>query len=644
MKTRIPLPLAVLTIGLLISVSLGQQSPERDMKKEEAIWNQLKLVAPGEVDHFKEATVAMDDGKYGEAFRLYEGVMLKAPEFDPVIRRLGITTALAGKLEEGLGLLEHAVSKNRSPENLITLAQTLAYPSEKQEGTREQKERALRLVSEAMSKPGIGTDPSYPVLLGQLALDLDRMDPLRAATKKLVAEHQELMITHYFNAIVAVTDEEWLTAESEILKAESLGLSHQATKEFLDSGVGARARVWHYAYYALGLVGVWIVGLLLLFLIGKSMSRVTLRSIENENPNELASKSQLALRHWYRRLINVAGLYYALSIPVVMFLVLAVAGSLTYAFLMLGRIPIKLVLILCVGAVVTVYKMVRSLFLKVEKEDPGRALRGDEAPGLWELTNKVATTLQTRPIDEIRVTPGTQVAVYENGTFRERSNDKAKRILILGVGALNDFKLNAFRAVLAHEYGHFSNRDTAGGDVALRVNDHMMKFAQAMYLSGQAVWWNVAFQFIRVYHFIFRRLSHGATRLQEVLADRVATMKYGAQAFEEGLTHVVRKSAEFTALATKEINESAAARRALQNLYELAASDSADLAETTQKELNRPTTEDDTHPSPADRFRFTRRITTQSEPAISGMVWDLFKNREALTAEMTSMIASELQA
>jgi tetratricopeptide (TPR) repeat protein len=633
--------LAVLTLAVLTSISFGQPLG-RDMKKEEAIWNQLKTVAPAELDHFKAATVAMDNGKYDDAVRLYEAVMLKAPEFDPVIRRLGISTALGGKVEEGLGLLEHALSKNRSPENLLGLAQVLAYPSETTQGTKEQKERALALLSEAVNKPGVDNDPAYPALLGQLALELDRLDPLRVATKRLVAEHQELMLTHYFNAIVAATDEEWILSEREILKAESLGLPHEVVQSFLDSGVGSKARVWHYVYYALGLVAVWIAGLLVLFLIGKYMSRVTLRSIETENPNQPASKSQVAIRQWYRRLINVAGLYYAFSIPIVMFLVLAVAGSLTYGFLMLGRLPIKLVLILCVGAVVTVYKMFRSLFVKLEKEDPGRALKVEEAPRLWDLTRSVANTVQTRPIDEIRVTPGTELAVYEKGSFRERSNDKAKRILILGVGALNGFRLNSFRAVLAHEYGHFSNRDTAGGDVAIRVNDHMMNFAQAMYLSGQAVWWNVAFQFIRVYHFIFRRLSHGATRLQEVLADRVAAMKYGALAFEDGLTHVVKRSAEFNAIATREINESAVARRAIQNLYELRAGESADIAEAAKKALNRETSEDDTHPSPNDRFRFTRRITTQTEPMISGMVWDLFTNRESMTAEMTSMIQVEL--
>ena len=164
-----------------------------------------------------------------------------------------------------------------------------------------------------------------------------------------------------------------------------------------------------------------------------------------------------------------------------------------------------------------------------------------------------------------------------------------------------------------------------------------------MVMSGQAVMWNVAFHFLRVYHFIFRRISHGATRLQEVLADRVAASKYGAKAFEDGLTHIVRKSAEFNFLATREINESAASQRVLQNIYELTIAENADIEQEAERALNRETSEDDTHPSPIDRFRFTSRIVSQSEPPLSGMVWDLFKNREGLTTEMTSLIQVRLQ-
>jgi hypothetical protein len=479
-------------------------------------------------------------------------------------------------------------------------------------------------------------------MVGQLALELDKLDDFRNVTEQLVAKHPDLMITHYFNAILAASDENWITAENEIKKAESMGLPHDAAQQFLDSGVHTRATVWHYLIYALCLVGVWILGLGLLFLVGKLMSRKTLRSIESADPNLSASSSDITLRKRYRFLINLAGFYYYISIPVVIFLVILVAAAVSYGFYIAGRIPIKLVAILCIGAVVTVYKMIRTLFVKIESEDPGRSLSYEEAPGLWDLTRAVAAVVGTRAVDEIRITPGTDLAVYEKGTFRERTNDKAKRILIVGGGVLNDFEQTGFRAVLAHEYGHFSHRDTAGGDLAMRVNADMMKFAHAMILSGQAVWWNVAFHFLRIFHFIFRRISHGATRLQEVLADRVAASMYGPKAFEQGLTHVVRKAVEFNYLATKEIKESTNSRRKLQNLYELQPADNPDLEEEIKQSLSRETSEDDTHPSPTDRFRFTSRIVTANEQSVSGKVWDLFKDREGLTSEMTKMVQYEL--
>jgi hypothetical protein len=128
-----------------------------------------------------------------------------------------------------------------------------------------------------------------------------------------------------------------------------------------------------------------------------------------------------------------------------------------------------------------------------------------------------------------------------------------------------------------------------------------------------------------------------------VLADRVAALNYGPLAFEEGLTHVVCKSAEFHHLAGKEIDASLETQRALQNLYELLGDQNPDLQQEIDKLLNRETSQDDTHPSPTDRFRLTRKIAGANELPATGMVWDLFKNREALTDEMTSLIQSQVQ-
>jgi hypothetical protein len=76
-----------------------------------------------------------------------------------------------------------------------------------------------------------------------------------------------------------------------------------------------------------------------------------------------------------------------------------------------------------------------------------------------------------------------------------------------------------------------------------------LKFYFAMRQAGQATYFNAAFHFLRIYNFIFRRIRHGATRLQEILADRVAAQTYGAPAFQNGLTHVIRRSLEFEAAA-----------------------------------------------------------------------------------------------
>jgi hypothetical protein len=156
------------------------------------------------------------------------------------------------------------------------------------------------------------------------------------------------------------------------------------------------------------------------------------------------------------------------------------------------------------------------------------------------------------------------------------------------------------------------------------------------------VWWNIAFQFLRVYHFIFRRITHGATRLQEILADRVAVRNYGADSFEEGLRHVIRREVEFNRVASKEIEDASRARRDLNNLYQLQAPQEAFDRQMIETEINdvitRSTTEDDTHPSPIDRFRLAQRIVCNNTPSSGAMVWDLFASRESLTAEMSKLI------
>jgi tetratricopeptide (TPR) repeat protein len=637
MRTRLQSQLLIALV-LGASVFLSAQTPGRDLQKEAAIWAQLEVSAPGLLDTFKEATARMDEGKYPEAATLYQKVVDGAPRFDPAVRRLGICLVLGGDVAHGLPIAEKALSLNRSPENLASLAQLLIYRKPGIKVPREVQQRALSLALEAQGK-NIVRDPMDTVLVASLALDLEREKEFREATEWLAREHPELMQSHYLNAILAVMDSHWGAAEEEIREAGKLGLDPKVVDEFLQSGIHTRATVWRYARYSAYLVALWAVGLLLLFVSGRTLSQRILRSTDAA-PTVASSPGELSLRRTYRRLINLAGLYYYISQPIVVFLVIAVTASVIYGFYMMGRLPVQLIVALVIMAITTVYFMIKSLLVKQQLEDPGRALKRDEAPGLWALTSEVARDVDTRPVDQIRITPGTDLAVYEKGTRKEKSQDTAQRVLILGVGVLNGFRVSAFRAILGHEYGHFTNRDTAGGEIALRVNRDMVNLARAMIAANQNSHLNLGFQFLRLYHFLFRRISHGASRLQEIMADRVAAMQYGAGAFEEGLRHVIRCSEEFAFVADREAQAALESGRSLHNLYDLTPERALSVEESIQNVLSRPTTDDDTHPCPNDRFRMVRGIITPQRASGTAMVWDLFADRQALTAEMTQLVGN----
>lgn len=639
---------ALFILAVAIPSTLLAQQQQRDMVKEAELWKELARISPSSVETFKRATEAMDKGDAMEAIRRYGEVMIETPDWDVVHRRLGYSLLLKGETKEGLDMLRRALQLKRSPENLISLARMMAYPDDKTEISAKDKAQALALAKEALARRTDPNDGEYSALIAQLALDLNNIAEFREATKELVSRHQDWGITHYFNAILAANDSQWSLAKQEIEKAGQMGLPAEAVELFLvETGIRSRERAWRYAYIAGSVVLAWALGLVLLFVLGGILSKRTLKGLETTDPETLVSHEHDKLRSLYRKVINVAGLYYYISIPVVIMLVLGLSGAIIYGLMNAGATPIKIVLILAIGAVITTYQIIKSLFVRQKQEDPGRVLPETEAPGLWTLAREVATTIGTRPVDEIRVTPGTEVAVYERGSFRERMQDKAERVLLVGVGVLNGFHQNAFRAVLAHEYGHFIHRDTAGGDMAMRVNSDMMKFARGMIMSGQNTAWNLGFHFLRIFHRIFTRISHGAGRLQEALADRRSAYHFGAGAFEEGLSHVVRRQIEFDLVVDKEILSAVESSRALVNIYELSAvgesTQQSTVEEEYQKHINRKTSDTDTHPSPVERFRLARKVVSKEVTAATGMVWDLFADRESLTREMSSLVDSQVR-
>ncbi len=391
-------------------------------------------------------------------------------------------------------------------------------------------------------------------------------------------------------------------------------------------------------------LAVWVAGLILLLVIGKLFSNLTRQFISRSDQHIPASRGELALRKMYGGIISIAGVYFYISLPFFLLLCSIIPVSVAYglAVIAFGGVTWAGAIFILAIAFIPAALMIKPLFVRTRRKKMVRMLQVEEAPALWELSREVAEILRTRPFDEIQITPDVGCAVTESGSWRERHRDRAKRIFILGAGLIDDFPVDSFCAILAHEYGHLLHRDTLGGHIAVRVEAHLRALAYVMATYSITPRWNPGYRFLCFYEFIFRRIRHGAIRQQEVLADRIAAIHYGHQAFEDGLRHLVHRDTLFSFTLDQETARAMRSGRPMVNPFLLKTLKSDATAEGMEKTMTPPTSEDDTHPSPADRFRFIQGNHADPVPSSSRKVWDLFVDPKGITEEMTALLQKSL--
>lgn len=275
-------------------------------------------------------------------------------------------------------------------------------------------------------------------------------------------------------------------------------------------------------------------------------------------------------------------------------------------------------------------------------------------------------------VDSVFIVQNATAAVFERGSFWKRLSGKTEKCLILGLGLLNGLTQLQLKSILAHEFGHISNRDTAGGSIALHVRRSIQASAQAMANGGAARWYNPAWLFINAFYRIFLRVSLGASRLQEVLADQWAALAYGSKGFIEGLRHVIKRSIEYELISDIEINQAIREKRHLQNLYHLAVPEqwpaaedhgegnvnrdgqlAKDLSQTPPEkveaafnaEMKEQTSPFASHPAPQHRIRWIEALSDVPVVEDDGRsAWELLENAKALQELITNDIDRRVQA
>jgi Zn-dependent protease with chaperone function len=641
--------LSVLVIVLLLASALP--SPvcaqgtglQRDQEFEQQLLNQLKLIAPEAVPVFQAATRAMDSGDYAAAKQGFEEVLRVAPGFSPAARRLSYVELQLGHQDSAIQWARTAFDLDPSSYNESALALALLSTRD----TAKVQEGLTHARSAVQKTPD--DDQALLALLMGGALIQD-VAAIRQASTKLVQVAPQFPLGHFFYGLVAAEDGQWETSEAELLLAEQLGMDHASVQEVLDQGVSSQASQARWLRAAGIAFVIWIVVGVVFFLTGVVLSKLTVAAVRRHvrQTEYRVSRSEGLVRNIYRAVVGLTSGYFYISVPFLILTVLAVTGGIFYLFFAIGRIPLQLAAALGLGAIYTLIAIVRSVFSRVQESEPGRALTIEEAPQLWAMTERVAQRIGTRPIKTIYINPGTGIAVTERGGMWKKLRGAGQRCLIVGLGVLPGMTQGEFEAVLAHEYGHFSNRDTAGGNIAWQVQTSLRHMAYRLAMSGQARWYNPAWLFVNGFYRMFLRVTLGASRLQEILADRYAALYYGTQNFIDGLTHVIRQSLVFDYQINQEVHSAAEAQTDLHNLYTLSAPSTVEplpeIDKALQEALNRPTSPYDSHPGYRERIDLVQHITiADSSESNTSPMWELLPTAEALQAEMTHIVQTNVR-
>jgi Zn-dependent protease with chaperone function len=594
-----------------------------------AAWDQANA------DRLARRSLAARDG--------YVLVIAQAPTFDHAYRRLcGVESERA----RALRACRKALQLSTRWENHAALAQELMADKDAiAEATTEAR-------AAAAAKP---SDPSVLALQCELALRTGDAAGFQAHYGRLSSVAPNNPETLQLAVFEALVRGDTAGARAALARVKAQGAVPPEGQAQLEKMIDAVEDAWTPARIAktFGLaVAAWLGTILALFAIGTLLSRATLRHTDAEADarDGAAVGGTRTLKRLYRAVITVAGVVYWISLPFVVALVVAGLGAAVYGCLAIGRIPIKLLLILLLVAASSVWALLKSVAITLRRPDdadPGESLALDRHPRLSALLAQVSARVGTRTVDKVFLTAGTDMAVYERGGALAAARGHAERCLVVGAGVLRGLPVGALKGVLAHEFGHFKNEDTAGGALSLAVRRSMIHMILSLARGGAAAWYNPAWIFATRYHRVFLRISQGASRLQEVLADRWAVAAYGSEPFVAGFEHVIRRSVEHDAHLQRTLEEVTSKNYALANLFTYVPETPPDPeanAKAVAEALARDADEFDSHPPPRRRIALARALGVVHPPAPDDALdaWQLLEDGDALEARLTDRVCDTI--
>jgi Zn-dependent protease with chaperone function len=209
---------------------------------------------------------------------------------------------------------------------------------------------------------------------------------------------------------------------------------------------------------------------------------------------------------------------------------------------------------------------------------------------------------------------------------------------------MNFLTVSELKAILAHEFAHFSHADTYWNrflfQVTLSLRTAMREMART---GGWVTWVNPFYWFFYLYSKSYGMLSAGFSRSREYLADRMACTLYGADVFARGLRKVCTDGSHFEGTVYSNIVRLLRQKKAYVNMY-LAFRKFRDegMTEDERRKLHKKLLDDKpslfaSHPTFQERMEAARPLPrakkTEEAPSLQ-----LFEKPEKVEQELTDFL------
>jgi Zn-dependent protease with chaperone function len=432
-------------------------------------------------------------------------------------------------------------------------------------------------------------------------------------------------------------------AMDAVRRATSLGVTRPffSTLESMD-----RRERWSKAGViglAVALVLLW-VGLGLIALAGSLLSRTelgALADVKSRLDTGVRTAQESRIERAYGAVVLAAIVLLVVALPVLLAVTIGVTVGVVWLMFQIHVTFPFVILLLILGAGATTWGILRALFIRLEPPGKHALTRADE-PRLYALLDEVAEVAHSAPVREVVIGPGPNIGVLERGSTLAVLLGRGVRVLALGYAGMQALTIGELRAILAHEYGHFSHGETRLVPVICRVQLVSFLMLQGVSRSGWMAYLNPAFWFLRAFLAVFHGLNSARDRRRELLADRIAALAYGGDAFERALSTVTyaAQDLERTVALLLTLRAMGLAQDGLYGLQELKRRDFPPPLRRAI-ERDRPTSPYDSHPPNEERIERIRgiqgRIADDGSPAL-----ELLSDPGRLATEMSAELLGEI--